>query len=150
MEIAANTPNTKYLTCDQLHIADVYLAHYDLVETAKHLDMDVADVEKVLGQKPVIRYIDRIFNEAGYRNKNKLFELLDTIIASKLEEAEESEVYTNKDLLEVIATLHKMKMEEVKMQIKLAEVEHGKGPSTQVNIQHNNYSNLMDELLGKK
>lgn len=147
--INANTNKEKFLSCEQLHIADTYLECFDLQETSSKLDLPLAEVEKFLGQKPVIRYIDRIFNETGYRNKDKLFGLLDKIIESKLEEAEESEVYSNKDLLEVLATLHKMKLEEMKMSIKLLEAEAGKGPNVVVNTQ-NNYSTLMSDLLDNK
>jgi len=146
MEIAANHVQEARLTCDQLHVADTYLVTHDLLATATDLGMEVDEVERVLAQKPVIRYIDRIFNEAGYRNKGKLFDLLDKIIESKLEEAEETEMYTDKDLLDVLATLHKMKLAEMQLQIKLAEVET-KVPSTQINVQNNNYSALLESLM---
>ena len=67
---------------------------------------------------------------------------MDTIIASKLEEAAESGMYSSKDLLEIIALVHKMRMDELKLNT----------PDTQTNVQINtsiggNYGKLMEQLL---
>mgnify|MGYP001161502680 CR=1 FL=1 len=71
-----------------------------------------------------------------------------------MEEAEESEIYSNKDLADLLQMAHKMRMDEIKAQ---AELEKAKASSikTQNNIQVNaevpfgqgNYGELMKKLL---
>ena len=72
----------------------------------------------------------------------------------QLEEAEESEVYTNKDIADLLAMSHKIRMDEIKAQ---TEMEKAKAQTikTQVNIQDNsqvpfgqgNYGELMKKLM---
>ena len=81
-------------------------------------------------------------------------ETLDKLIDQKLEEAEESEIYTNKDLADLLMMQHKIRMDEMKAQ---TEFEKAKGGSikTQNNVQINtevpfgqgNYGTLMKKLL---
>ena len=145
----ANASKEANMTANHLEVANVYLRSCDIDEAARSLGIPRDHVAKVLESRPVIRYIDRVFAETGYRNKNKLFGLLDTIIDSKLEEVEESEVYTNKDLLDVLQLVHKMKMDEMKLQMKAEELRVGKSPASVTNVQ-NNYGALMEELMRPK
>ena len=90
----------------------------------------------------------------GYRNRFKLANALDDIIERKLEEAEESQIYTNKDLADLLQMAHKMRMDEIKA---MAELEKAKSSSikNQTNVQINsempfgqgNYGKLMEKLL---
>ena len=90
----------------------------------------------------------------GYRNKNNIASLLDEMIQSKLEEAQESGVYSSKDLADLLQMAHKMRMDEIKAQ---AELEKASASSikNQTNVQINegvpfgqgNYGKLMDKLL---
>ena len=74
-----------------------------------------------------------------------------------MEEAEESEIYSNKDLADLLQLAHKMRMDEIKAQ---AELEKAKASTikTQNNIQVNaevpfgqgNYGELMKKLLKDK
>ena len=76
------------------------------------------------------------------------------MIDKKLEEADETEIYTNKDMADLLALAHKMRMEEMKAQ---TELEKAKASTikNQVNIQDNsgipfgqgNYGNLLKKLL---
>jgi hypothetical protein len=70
-----------------------------------------------------------------------------------MEEAEESEIYTSKDLADLLQMAHKMRMDEIKAQ---AELEKAQATSIkqQTNIQVNdgsfgsgNYGKLMEKLL---
>ena len=90
----------------------------------------------------------------GYRNKNNIGSLLDEMIASKLEEAQESGVYSSKDLADLLQMAHKMRIDEIKAQTDLAKAE-GSTIKNQTNVQINesvpfgqgNYGKLMDKLL---
>ena len=100
------------------------------------------------------RNILRISIKPGYRNRFKLASALDDLIEHKLEEAEESQVYTNKDLADLYSMAHKMRMDELKA---MAELEKAKATNVknQTNVQINsempfgqgNYGKLMEKLL---
>lgn len=131
-----------------LELANVYLETGSLRTAADQLHISVEKASEVLGRAEVKRYIDSVYMDMGYRNRFKLASLLDEIIDSKLEEARESEVYSSKDLVDIIALAHKMKMEELKAE--QSEIKH------QTNVQINeaspfgsgNYGALMKKLLG--
>ena len=91
--------------------------------------------------------------DTGYRNRFELANTLDDIIERKLEESEESQIYTNKDLADLIQMAHKMRMDEIKA---MAELEKAKTSNVknQTNVQINelpfgqgNYGKLMEKLL---
>ena len=111
-------------------------------------------VVEQLNKREVQKYIDTVYLDTGYRNRNNIASLLDEIIASKLEEAEESGFYTKKDLADLLQLAHKMRMDEIK-----AQNERTKGESirNQTNVQINdagvfgqgNYGKLMETLLSQ-
>jgi hypothetical protein len=84
-------------------------------------------------------------------------EILADLIDRKMEEAEESEIYSNKDLADLLQMAHKMRMDEIKAQ---AELEKAKASNikSQTNVQINgevpfgqgNYGELMKKLLKEK
>lgn len=133
-----------------LEVANKYLENPSITDTASSLGLSTDVVSDWLNKAEVKRYIDSVYLDAGYRNRFKLGNLLDTIIESKLEEAEESEIYSDKDLIEILTLAHKMRIEEIKT-INSANVNN------QTNIQINsensvfgdgNYGKLMKRLLG--
>jgi molybdenum cofactor biosynthesis enzyme len=109
-------------------------------------------VVDILNRREVKKYIDTVYLDTGYRNKNTIGALLDEMIHSKLEEAEESGVYSSKDLADLLQMAHKMRMDEIKAQ---ADLEKTSGIKNQTNVQINegvpfgqgNYGKLMDKLL---
>ena len=98
--------------------------------------------------------IDTVYLDMGYRNKNNIAGLLDEMIESKLEEAKESGVYSNKDLADLLQMAHKMRMDEIKAQAELEKAQ-ATNVKSQTNVQINeglpfgqgNYGKLMDKLL---
>jgi len=123
-----------------LEVANTYLyTGCSIPDTAAQLQIPAHSVTEILAKRDVKAYVDSVFLDLGYRNKAKLGQLLDTIIDSKIAEAEESGLYTSKDLVDLIALAHKMRMDEIKSQT-----------PNQTNIQINNYDNLMGRLLGSK
>ena len=112
-------------------------------------------VAEVLNKREVKKYIDTVYLDMGYRNRNNIGSLLDEMIASKLEEAQESGVYSSKDLADLLMMAHKMRMDEIKAQAELIKAE-GTNIKNQTNVQINeavpfgqgNYGKLMEKLLG--
>ena len=98
--------------------------------------------------------------ESGFRNRDKFFGVMDEIVKKKLEDLEESELGSDADILEIMKVYHKMKMDEMAMQIKMIEAQNKvRTPTTQTNIQNNfnlpgsddgNYMNLLNRLSGNK
>jgi L-lactate utilization protein LutC len=141
-----------------LEIANSYLEKGNIKDVCTELALPEADVSEYLAKREVKQYIDQVYLDTGYRNRFKLANTLDTVIDKKLEEAEESEIYSSKDLADLLQMAHKMRMDELKAQ---AEIEKAKASSikTQNNVQINagevpfgqgNYGELMKKLLGSE
>ena len=96
-----------------LEIAETYLLYGDLKEAANALEMEPSEVSDYLNQREVKAYIDHQYLESGYRNRNRIADVLDRVIDLKLEEMEESEMGSKKDILEVLQFAHKLRMEEL-------------------------------------
>lgn len=122
-----------------LNVAEAYLmAGQDRKQTAGILGMSMDTLDAMLEKREVRNYIDNIFFESGFRNREKLFGVMDVIIEKKLEELEESGMGSSADILEIMKTFHKMKMDEYKMRIEFMKAENSsKGPTNQTNIQNN-------------
>jgi hypothetical protein len=140
---------------ESLAIAQTYLSAGSIEKTAEETGLPIEVVSQQLQRPEVRAYIATVFSETGFRNKNKIFGLLDTIINEKIKEASETGMVADGTLLDVLETAHKMKIAEMTMEIKLieAQTKANGGPSTQVNIQSNNYGSegmntLLSNLMG--
>jgi|TARA_R100000541_G_scaffold41674_1_gene49113 hypothetical protein len=137
-----------------LEIANSYLEHGSIPAVASKLRVSQHEVTDILNKREIKQYIDTVYLDTGYRNRFKLSETLDMLIEKKLEESEETQIYTNKDMADLIQMAHKMRMEEIKAQ---TEMEKAKAQTvkTQVNIQDNsgmpfgqgNYGELIKKLM---
>ena len=137
-----------------LEIANSYLEHGSIPAVASKLRVSQSEVTEILNKREIKQYIDTVFLDTGYRNRFKLSETLDMLIEKKLEESEETQIYTNKDMADLIQMAHKMRMEEIKAQ---TEMEKAKAQTvkTQVNIQDNSgmpfgkgkYGELIKKLM---
>jgi hypothetical protein len=130
------------LSPEHLTFAQTYLSSLSLSETAKTLQITEADASELYNNREVKKFIDTVFLQQGYLNRFKLVGLLNKIIDSKLTEAEETGIYSNKDLLDVVQTLHKINMDHEKLNAE-------KSPSKQTNVQVNNYGENLSSLLDR-
>lgn len=127
-------------------IANAYLEFGTVEEVAQQLQLPQHEVAATLRRKDVKDYLDGIYLDMGYRNRDKIGKLLDKMIDAKIEEAEESGVYTSKDLYELISLAHKIRMDELKLQ-----KEQGPAQVTQIaNFGEGNYGRLMEKLLANR
>ena len=137
-----------------LEIANSYLKHGSIPAAAKELRVTEDTVSEALNKREIRQYIDTVYLDTGYRNRFKLSETLDLLIEKKLEEADETEIYSNKDMADLLALAHKMRMDEMKAQTELEKAKAGT-IKNQVNIQDNsgvpfgqgNYGELLKKLL---
>jgi hypothetical protein len=137
-----------------LEIANSYLQFGNIRGVCDYLQVPETAVVEQLNKREVKKYIDTVYLDMGYRNKNNIGSLLDNMIASKLEEAQESGVYSSKDLADLLQMAHKMRIDEIKAQTDLQKAENG-NIKNQTNVQINeqvpfgqgNYGKLMEKLL---
>ena len=139
------------LSPEGLEIAQAYLRNgSDTEKTALALGLPSEEVHRYLQKREVRGYIDRLYNEAGFRNRDKMGEVWDAILATKLEEMNETGMGSNKDIVEIMEKMHKFKMDEMKMQMELLKAEKDGAPQIQVNTQNNygeNYNSLLDRII---
>ena len=137
-----------------LEVANSYLTFGNIRAVVEQLGVQENKVVELLNKREVKKYIDTVYLDMGYSNKNNIASLLDEMIGSKLEEAKESGVYSNKDLADLLQMAHKMRMDEIKAQAELQKAE-ATSVKSQTNIQVNegvpfgqgNYGKLMEKLL---
>ena len=84
---------------EALEVATTYINCWDIGDTADQLSIPKEEVVSFLAKKEVRRIIDKVFLDQGYMNRNKIREKLEEIIDRKLEEIEESELWTLEVLL---------------------------------------------------
>ena len=84
-----------------LEVANSYLQFGNIRGVCDHLQVAENKVVDILNKREVKKYIDTVYLDMGYRNKNNIGSVLDNMIASKLEEAEESGIYSSKDLADL-------------------------------------------------
>jgi hypothetical protein len=140
-----------------LEIANAYLELGNIQAVCIRLNLDENTIQEYLGKREIKAYVDQVYLDTGYRNRFKLASTLDEIIEKKLDEAEESQIYTNKDIADLLGMAHKMRMDEIKA---MAELEKAKASNikNQTNVQINselpfgqgNYGKLMEKLLNEE
>ena len=145
---------TTRISPESIEIANAYLETGDITAVSAVLNVPRDVVSEYLNKREVKKYIDSVYLDTGYRNRSKLAEVMDTLIDKKLEEAEETEMYSNKDLADLLQMAHKMRMDELKAQAE-ADKANVASVKTQNNVMINsevpfgqgNYGALMDKLL---
>lgn len=142
-------PDEQYkLSPESLDVINTYLSCMNVSETAETLGVPRQDVVEYLNKHEVKRFINTVFLDSGYANQFKLQDIMDKAIASKLEEIEETDIYSSKDLMDILALQHKMRMDHMDRMIKLEEAKN-KGPANQTNVQVNSYGDNFSSLLDK-
>ena len=145
---------TTRMSPEGLEIANSYLTNGNVEDVSHELKVSKDIVVSMLQKREVRKYIDTVYMDLGYRNRFRSGETLDLLIEKKMEEAEESEIYSNKDIADLLLFAHKIRMDELKAQTELEKTRVGRIRS-QTNVQINselpfgqgNYGKLMDKLL---
>lgn len=127
----------------------------DVPSAARSLGMSEIAFRDIMNRSEVKNYLNDIFMESGFRNRDRLFGVLDEVIKRKLEELEETGMGSDQDIMDILWKAHKMKMEEMKMMVELEKVKAAaRTPANQTNIQNNiiagagdqNYMDLITSL----
>jgi molybdenum cofactor biosynthesis enzyme len=138
-----------------LEIANCYLQYGNIRAVCDYMNVAENKVVDILNKRDVKRYIDTVYLDMGYRNKNNIASLLDEMIKSKLDEAQETGVYSSKDLADLLQMAHKMRMDEIKAMAEIEKAQNASSIRNQTNVQINeampfgqgNYGKLMEKLL---
>lgn len=141
--------NITLLLPEGFEIANAFLQYGSAKDVSEQLELPLHEVVKTLQTPDVKRYLDGVYMDLGYRNRDKLASVIDKMIDAKLAEAEESGIYSSKDLLEIITIAHKMRMDEIKAQ------KAEEAPTAQTTVQiasfgESNYGRLMERLFDGK
>ena len=122
-----------------LEVANCYLQFGNIRAVCDFMQVAEDKVVEVLNKREVKKYIDTVYLDMGYRNKNNIATVLDEMIQNKLEEAQETGVYSSKDLADLLQMAHRMRMDEIKAQMEITKAETT-NIKTQNNVQINNES----------
>lgn len=127
---------------ENLEVANIYLETGSVEDAAARSGVSIQVVHDILAKREVKEYINSVYMDTGYRNRFKIGNLLDEMIKSKLEEAEQTGFFTKYDLLDLLKFAQTIRIDEQKI------------PQNQTNIQINNefgegkYGELMKKLIG--
>ena len=129
------------LSPEALEFTDTYLSTLDLQETCRALEISEEVGAEFLRKKEVKRFVDNAFMEQGYMNRFKIIDVMNKAIVEKLEEAEETGIYTKYDLMDLMKMMHQFRMDEAKIQ--------KESPTKVTNVQNNNYGSNLGDLLNR-
>ncbi len=149
---SSSPAETVKIAPENLEVANMYLQCQSIPQVASELGFAIDDVATILGKREVRAYIDNIFLDYGFNNKFKMRAIMDAVIDKKLQEMDESDIGSGKDIIEIMALSHKMSMELMDRQIKLAEIEsRNVNIKNQTNVQINGggtkYDSLIEQLM---
>lgn len=125
---------------ESLVLANTYLQNPDINAVASDLDISVELVTQILAKREVKAYIDAVFFNTGFNNRFQMRSLMDTIIKKKLQDMDEADTSSTKDITEIMALSHKMTIELMDKELQLEKLRQGTA-KVQTNIQINNDSN---------
>jgi hypothetical protein len=129
-----------------LAVAESYLETNDILATSQMLGISSQEVSAYLGTPDVKNFLNTVYIDQGYLNRNRIQEAMSNIIEKKLEELEDAELGSNKDIAELLMMMHKIRQDELK-------TLKDSAPTTQTNVQINNadfgvnYSDLLGKLV---
>lgn len=153
----ANLPTTTPaevldISPEGLEIANTYLQNPSIKETADELGITREMVTQTLGRREIKAYIDQTFFSQGFNNRFKLADLMDTIITKKLQELDEADMGSTKDISELLQMKHKMMTEHMAHELAVEKIRAGT-VKNQMNVQinegigGNKYNSLIERLM---
>ncbi len=135
---------------ENLQVANAYLELANIDQVAEALDMPKDIVAEVLDRKEVRTYINNVYFDSGLNNRFKLSKLMHTLIEKKLQDMDEAGTGSNKDIIEIIAMLHKINQDARDHELAMEKIRGGSSVTNQTNIQINaqdsNYRKLLENI----
>ena len=136
---------------EALEVANCYLQNPDIQQVSIDLNIPTDLITQILSRREVKAYIDQVFHSIGFNNRFKMRAVMDTIIKKKLQDMDEADTGSTKDITEILALSHKMSMEHLAAEMAVEKLRQSK-VVTQTNIQVNdsggsNYASLLKALI---
>lgn len=136
---------------EALEVANAYLQTPDMQQIAEDLGISTDLVSQILSRREVKAYVDQVFQHTGFNNRFRMRAVMDTLIKKKLQDMDEAETGSTKDITEILALSHKMSMEHLAAEMAVEKLRQSK-VVTQTNIQVNdtggsNYASLLKSLI---
>ena len=132
-------------------VANRYLeSSCNTADTATSLAMSKHEVQEILNGQHVKKYVDSILSEAGFRQMTKVDKLMEELIEQKMNELQEADMGSSKDIAELLAMSHKFATERIKLV--LDKNKEAAKISKTTNVQNNiydgasNYGKLMHAI----
>lgn len=156
MTLPINTPaEVLNISPESLEVANAYLQTPNIKDVSDQLGLSSDTVSIILDRKEVRAYINSVFFSTGFNNRFMVRDLMDTIIKRKLQEMDEADIGSNKDIMDILTLSHKISMEMLDKEIQLEKIRAEKAaPKKQTNIQINEagpgqskYSSLIERLI---
>lgn len=144
-------PDAEYrMSPEMVEVTTTYLECTDIDTTADMLGIDREKVVYYLNKPEAKRFVDTVFLDQGYLNRHKLQAAFTKMIDLKLEELDDAEMGSNKDIADLLMMVHKISMDTRK---EIMEAEKINMPTNQTNVQINgqfgeNYNELLGKLIG--
>lgn len=139
---------------EAMEVVESYLRNdRDVNRTAEDLNTTPTVISDLINKREVRSYLDHLFMESGYRNREKFFDILDNVLEAKMEELDEAQMSSSMDIMDILKIYHSMKIKELELSIKLQELQQGsKGQTAKTinNLQINNssgYDNLLSRII---
>lgn len=133
---------------ESLEVAQTYIQSLDIKETAKALELPIDVVVHHLEKREVKKFVDAVFFDRGYMNRHKLSSVIDNLIEKKLEELDEAEMGSSKDIAELVKLAIDFRSAELSNIIRTEKLST---PQKQQNIQINNlgdnYNHLIESII---
>lgn len=152
--LPVNTPAESIaISPEALQVANAYLQTPDIAKIAEDLEIPKETVSDILDRREVRSYINNVFFSLGFNNRFQMRDLMDTIIKKKLQELDESDTGSTKDIIEILALSHKMTMDALDKELQLEKIRSANQLKNQVNVQINDnaggskYSSLIEQLI---
>ena len=101
--LAASPQEMVQIAPEALQVANTYMKCSNLQETASVLRMPLDVVTQILNKREVKQYIDTVYLHSGYRNRDSIAAAMDSIIQKKLQELEEADISSSKDIADLLA-----------------------------------------------
>ena len=143
---------TLEISPEGLEVSNYYLQSQNIYKVAEELQIPPEQVAQILDRREVKAYIDSVFFNTGFNNRFQMRNLMDAIIKKKLQEMDEADTSSNKDITEILALSHKMTIELMDREIALLKLKQGDA-KTVTNVQINDngggskYGSLISQLL---
>jgi hypothetical protein len=140
-----------------LEVANEYLGCNSIQKVSDALGYPKDHIAEILERPEVRAYINSVFADIGFNNRFRMRQVMDLLIQKKLEELDEAEVGSSKDIADLLQMSHKMSMDILDREIQLEKIKQGNKVQTQVNVQMNEfggdgtkYGSLIAKLLAPK